>query len=112
MKRIHIALATQDIEASIEDYSVRLGANPNVVIAGEYALWRTQWINLSLRQDNNAPPGVLRHLGWEDTETSEFSSDTDCNGVVWERFTAKQQAEEIEALWPGSGYMLEDDDSR
>ena len=25
--------------------------------------------------------------------------------IVWERFTAEQQAEEIERAWPGTGYV-------
>jgi hypothetical protein len=43
----------------------------------------------------------LRHLGWEDPDATTFTRDTDVNGITWERFTATQQLEEIEAVWPG-----------
>jgi len=108
MQRIHIALSTEDVAATVEDYSVRLGRKPNLVVAGEYALWRTDTINLSVRKDPTATPGELRHLGWEDPSAGGFTASTDVNGVVWERFTAEQQAQEIEAVWPGSGYTVDD----
>jgi hypothetical protein len=44
-------------------------------------------------------------LGWEDPEALEFTSTTDVNDIVWEHFSAEQQAEEIEKTWPGTGYM-------
>lgn len=103
MKKLHLALATDDLAATIADYSKRLSAEPVTVIENEYALWRTETLNVSIRMDPNTPPGALRHLGWEDPEAGSFTSETDCNGIVWENFTAQQQADEIEALWPGSG---------
>ena len=98
MRRIHLAIAVADLQASITDYSARLGTDPEVVIPGEYALWRTDTINLSIR-NTEEDPGTLRHLGWEDDAASQFSTDTDCNGIVWELFAAHHQAEEIRDLW-------------
>ena len=108
MKRLHIALASADITATVADYTARLGCAPVVVIADEYALWRTDGLNLSVRRDANCRPGELRHLGFEDPAASEFTATTDVNGIVWERFTAELQAAEIEAAWPGSGYRVRD----
>ena len=100
MKRIHIALSTRDIEASIKDYTNRLGCKPVSMMPGEYALWRTETINLSLRNDSSVPAGSLRHLGWEDSEENEFTSETDVNGILWERFSAEVQNKEILDIWP------------
>jgi len=104
MKKLHIAISTSDIEETVKDYSNRLGARPTVVVKDEYALWRTDSLNLSIRQDPGCRPGELRHLGWEDPLASEFSSETDVNGVLWERFSAQQQADEINETWPGTNY--------
>lgn len=40
-------------------------------------------------------PGALRHLGREDESASSFSEEKDVNGLTWERFSAEQQAAEI-----------------
>jgi hypothetical protein len=99
-KKLHLALSSHDIQASIRDYSQRLGCKPQVIVKDEYALWRTSSLNLSVRQDITTPAGQLRHLGFEDAQALEFSQDTDCNGILWERFSAKQQRDEITELWP------------
>ncbi len=104
MRRIHLALTTADVGKTVEDYSARLGCDPCLVISGEYALWRTDSANISVRRDSSGTPGSLRHLGWEDPNALEFTVDTDVNGVVWENFSAEQQADEIEKAWPGTGY--------
>jgi hypothetical protein len=104
MNRFHIAIATNDVDATIEDYSVRLGASPCSWVAGEYALWRTDTLNVSVRRDAFCGPGTLRHLGWEDERAPSFEQDTDVNGIAWERFTAAQQAQEINDLWPDADY--------
>lgn len=109
MKRIHIAIATRDIAATVADYTTRLGTTPCVTIANEYALWRTESVNLSVRQDTSAKPGALRHLGWEDPGAADFTQSVDINGIVWENFTVEQQAEEIEETWPGRGYSVAPD---
>ena len=108
MKRIHIAIATQDLTASIEDYSKRIGSQPAVVVPGEYALWRTQTLNFSVRQDLTSQSGELRHLGWEDDLTDTFTIETDCNGIGWEHFSAHHQAAEINEIWPDAQYVLEE----
>ncbi len=105
MKRLHMAISTDAIEETIEDYSQRLQCRPCVVVPGEYALWRTDILNLSVRKDDACMPGELRHLGWEDPAIDKFSIDRDINGIIWEHFTAQQQADEIEAVWPGMGYQ-------
>lgn len=107
MKKLHLAISTDNIAATIEDYSDRLNAEPCLVIAGEYALWRTANLNISVRQDKSYSPGSLRHLGWEDPHASEMTSETDVNGIVWENFTAEQQAEEIREIWSEANYRPE-----
>ncbi|MBZ2188813.1 hypothetical protein K8B33_06880 [Alcanivorax sp. JB21] len=104
MKKIHIAISTDDIEKTVTDYTERLGFAPCVLVPQQYALWRSDTLNLSVRQDVTARPGSLRHLGWEDPDATAFTQNADVNGVVWERFNAAHQAEEINALWPDAGY--------
>ncbi len=104
MKKFHIAISTNQIAETIEDYSTRLGMPPCCVVEGEYALWRTESLNVSVRQDDNYQPGTMRHLGWEDSDAQEFTQDTDVNEIVWERFSAQAQADEINSLWPDVGY--------
>ena len=89
---------------TVKDYSQRIGMQPCAVVKGEYALWRTDILNLSIRQDSKCKPGELRHLGWEDSEATEFSIDTDVNGILWERFNSQQQADEINETWPDTNY--------
>jgi len=96
-KRFHIALEVRDIAASVQDYSERLNCKPVTVVEGKYALWRTDSLNFSIRQGSQ--PGRLRQLGFEDSDVSAFSKNTDINGLVWESFTADQQQEEIKQLY-------------
>lgn len=102
MRKLHLAISVADIEETVSDYSQRLGCQPCVVVPGEYALWRTETINLSVRLDAASAPGSLRHVGWEDPSAEEFSVDMDVNGIVWENFSAEQQADKIEQAWPGT----------
>lgn len=99
MKRFHIAIAVADISRSVEDYTRRLDCSPCVVIPDDYALWRTPSINLSIRRTSEQS-GALRHLGWEDPSATAFVTDTDVNGILWEHFSAEQQAREIREAWP------------
>ena len=108
MKKIHIAISTMNISATVKDYSQRLNCQPSVIVANEYALWRTKCLNLSVRQDPGCKPGELRHLGWEDSSANEFTSVTDVNGILWENFSAQQQANEIKAIWPDTEYSPDD----
>lgn len=105
VKKLHLAIATQDIAATVKDYSERLNAKPCLIIEDEYALWRTDSLNISVRQDSKFPPGSLRHLGWEDPTATEMSTETDVNGILWERFTKEQQAEEIREIWSDADYV-------
>jgi len=103
MKKFHIALSVSSLKESVHDYSPRIGKKPDVIIPDQYALWRTDSLNFSIRQEPEKA-GQLRHLGWEDDQAQSFSSDHDANGVVWEHFSAEQQAVEIKSLWPEAGY--------
>lgn len=85
------------------DYTDRLGAEPVVIVPGEYALWRTERLNLSIRKVNGSSD-PLRHLGWEDSEAQSFTTETDCNGIVWENFATIHQAHEINEIWPDANY--------
>lgn len=96
-RRLHVALSVCEVDRCIVDYSTRLGCQPAVHVPGEYALWRSDEVNLSIRRAE--VPG-LRHLGWEDPSAAAFSADTDVNGIVWEHFAAEHQAAEIRLLWP------------
>ena len=107
MKKLHLAISTDNIAATVQDYSDRLNAKPSLVIAGEYALWRTPTLNISVRQDKSYSSGSLRHLGWEDPSALEMTSETDVNGIVWENFTAEQQAAEIRDIWSEADYEPE-----
>lgn len=111
MKKLHLAISTNDIAATVEDYSDRLEARPCLVIRGEYALWRTATLNISVRRDDSCSTGSLRHLGWEDPAASQLSAETDVNGIVWENFTAAQQAEEIKEIWSEVNYHPADNDA-
>lgn len=105
MKKLHLAIATHNLVASVRDYTARLGCEPCVVVENQYALWRTETVNMSVRLDVLCKPGELRHLGWEDAQAVEFTSTEDVNNIVWEHFSAPQQAQEIEQEWPGTGYV-------
>ena len=103
MKKFHVALGVNNVEASVAEYNQRFDREADLVIPGEYALWRTPSLNISIRKISEGQPGELRHLGWEDPEATEVEVETDCNNIMWEKFTAEQQAIEIENLWPGTG---------
>ncbi|MFC3651588.1 hypothetical protein ACFONN_08555 [Dyella humi] len=98
MKRFHIALAVRDLDASIADYSTRLGQRPNVMVNGKYAMWRTDLLNFSINE-NAERAGQLRHIGFEDDGAEGFTSTTDVNGIEWERFSAKAQDERIVEMY-------------
>ncbi|MDF7798894.1 hypothetical protein P4C99_05440 [Pontiellaceae bacterium B1224] len=104
MKKFHLAISTNRMEETIRDYSARLGAKPCSMVEGEYALWRTDALNVSIRQDPTCKPGALRHLGWEDDTAEGFTQDADVNGITWERFRAEDQADEINHLWSQAKY--------
>lgn len=104
MPRIHIALSVTDIDASVADYSERLGCAPVLVVKDEYALWRTPTLNFSIRKTADTAAGSLRHLGWEDERCEVFTTQLDVNGIAWERFSAAQQREEIQSIWPSANY--------
>ncbi len=98
MKRIHVALA-DDLDATIADYTERLGAPPVAVVTGKYALWRTAEVNLSVNADMATTTGRLRHLGLEDDEVATKSETTDVNGIMWESFSPACQDEGIATVY-------------
>ncbi len=103
MRRIHIALAISDLDDAIADIRSRLGVAPCVVVPDAYALFRTTSVNLSLTV-NTEQAGQLRHLGIEDPKAKAFVTESGPDGFIWERFTAEQQADEINTYWPQANY--------
>lgn len=108
MKKFHIAIGVKDIGISISEYTKRLGQKPVFIQENEYALWRTETLNFSIRKSDD-PSNTIRHLGWEDPDAKEFSEEKDVNGIIWEHFSAEQQATEIRDLWTESQYFAEID---
>ena len=51
MKKVHLALGVADFDASVREYTARLGVSPCCTVEGSYALWRTDLLNLSIRVD-------------------------------------------------------------
>jgi hypothetical protein len=98
--RFHVALGVPDVARSVPEYSLRFGREPSVHIPDEYALWRTEQVNFSIRRAEG--PAALRHLGTEDPAAMSFSEEVDVNGIVWERFTAQEQLAEIRRHFPDS----------
>ncbi|MEL6578454.1 MAG: hypothetical protein AAFQ14_01780 [Cyanobacteria bacterium J06621_12] len=74
MKKLHLAISTKDIAETIKDYSDRFGEAPCLVVDQEYALWRTDALNVSIRKDESIPSGTIRHLGWEVAAASSMSA--------------------------------------
>jgi len=99
MKKIHIALAVIDFDASLQEYTARLGVPACCTVDATYALWRTDQVNLSVSV-KPTDAGHLRHLGFEDASAAAMTEETDSNGIVWERFTEQQQRQEILKYWP------------
>ena len=98
MKRFHIALAVANLDSSMEDYSLRLGQNPTVVVSDKYAMWRTDTLNFSINQIPDRA-GQLRHVGFEDESVQGFSSDYDTNGLEWELFSPQAQDQKIVEIY-------------
>jgi len=98
MKRFHISVSTADFEASVRDYTARLGAPPDVSIPGRYARWRTDLLNFTVSCKPGQPGGIIRHIGFEDEALSNFREEQDVNGITWEYFDEPSQGHEIEKL--------------
>jgi len=98
MKRFHIALAVDDLGASINDYNQRLEQEPTIVVAGKYAMWRTDTLNFSINQIPERA-GQIRHVGFEDEAKEGFSSDFDANGIEWEHFSPDAQDQKIVEMY-------------
>lgn len=102
MRKFHIALGVSSLTDSIADYTQRLATQPQVIVPDEYALWRTETLNFSIRQIAAGEVPGLRHLGWEDSAASAFTDTRDCNRILWEEFGFNQQMQEILELWPNA----------
>ncbi len=102
MRKFHIALGVRSLTDSIADYTQRLSIQPQVIVPDEYALWRTETLNFSIRQIPAGEVPGLRHLGWEDSEFRAVTDTRDCNGILWETFGAEQQMQEVLELWPNA----------
>ena len=63
MKKFPIALGVSNIEESDRDYSLRFDQEADLVIPGEYAIWRTQTLNVSIRRVPLEDSAKLRHFG-------------------------------------------------
>jgi hypothetical protein len=98
MKRFHIALAVENLDTSITDYSLRLEQNPTVVVSDKYAMWRTDTLNFSINQIPDRA-GQLRHVGFEDESVQGFSSNYDTNGLEWELFSPEAQDQKIVEIY-------------
>jgi len=98
MRRFHIALAVADLEASIADYTRRLGTKPTAIVPRKYALFRTDQLNFSINQMPERA-GQLRHLGFEDDAAQGFSSTHDVNGIEWELFSPDEQDAKIPEVY-------------
>jgi hypothetical protein len=98
MQRFHIAIAVKDLEASIGEYSRRLGQPATVIVHGKYAMWRTDLLNFSINQ-NPDRAGQLRHVGFEDEAVEGFSSSRDINGIEWELFSPRAQDDKIVEMY-------------
>ena len=97
--KVHIAISVSDISKSVNQYTVFLKQKPILVIPDQYASWRTNKINLSLRKTNEML-GTIRHLGFEDDSFSSFNTFTDNNGVLWDTFNKVDQKHKIQTIWP------------
>ena len=98
-KKIHIALAVENLQESIADYSQRLKCSPSWIAKNKYALFRTATLNLSLNVNKNQV-GKLRHLGFEDNAITDYREEKDVNGIKWEYFNEQQQEQEILEFYP------------
>jgi hypothetical protein len=106
-RRFHLALAVDDLDATIADYTVRLGEAPAVVVGGRYAVWRTPEINLSVSvsvpdagpEPGSAPARRLRHVGFEDDDAVVAPRTVDVNGIEWEGFSLAHQDAEITRVY-------------
>jgi hypothetical protein len=106
-RRFHLALAVDDLDATIADYTIRLGEAPAVVVDGRYAVWRTPEVNLSVSvsvPDAGPGPGSaagqrLRHVGFEDDDAVTGPRTVDVNGLEWEAFSLVHQDAEIARVY-------------
>jgi hypothetical protein len=102
--KVHLAVAVKDLETSVAEYTRVLGSAPDLVIRGQYALWRTPILNLSIRCTGERA-GTVRHVGFERDDATTFEEYRDVNGLTWETFNKHHQADEIRSLWRDVDYQ-------
>lgn len=105
MKRFHISISVENYHEAVADYSQRLCMAPCVTNEGRYALWRTGILNMSISCKPGQPAGIVRHIGFEDSDEPGFREERDCVGIVWEYFSAATQRQEIEEKIPDSVFL-------
>ena len=102
--KVHLAIAVNDLEMSVAEYTRLLGSRPDLVIPGQYALWRTSILNMSLRCTGQ-DAGTVRHIGFERDDATTFEEYRDVNGLTWETFNKYHQADEIRSVWGDVDYQ-------
>jgi hypothetical protein len=60
---LHLALGVADVVASADDYLQRFVCQPDLLIHGTYALWRTDAVNLSIGPGGHEESGARRRHG-------------------------------------------------
>ncbi len=93
-KKFHISIAVADFTKSVTDYNKRIGQEAEMVVPNKYALWRTEQVNFTIVYNPHLS-GQVRHLGFEETQVNFILEDKDCNGITWQKFSHKNQLEEI-----------------
>jgi len=75
------------------------GCEPAKLVAGEYALWRTETLNFSIRRAKETP-ATLRHVGWERPGGARVSKKNRCEWNCVGALQRRAPAKRIEELWP------------
>lgn len=101
MERVHIAIGVSSLSESISFYEKKFSVSPELIIPHEYALFKTETMNISLRVVPENQIGV-RHVGVESMRFDSFTAEKDPSGVLWESFNEQAQYDEIEEIWPNS----------
>lgn len=89
MKRMHLGLNVDDIEASVEFYT-RFFGQPPTLHRGDYAKWMLDdpYINFNLNASGDREPGSISHLGLQ-VETND-------------------ELDEVRAEWDAKGFRRDD----
>lgn len=80
-QKIHIIISVADFNASVADYTERLGDIPDTFDSGAYALWDTKEVVLLIKCINNNS-NTLTDLEWNDVMVFEFTLNLDKENPV------------------------------